>query len=83
MPRDDERALCATKRPIQCGKNVHQDDLTDMVIRRQKSDVNAVHLVKNLEYVDLGSHVSCLFDRSFGEVEKDDHGYDYDIDNDI
>jgi hypothetical protein len=73
MPRDDKRALCAAKRPIQCGKkNVHQDDLTDMVIRRQKSDVNAVYLVKNLDHVDLGSRFSYLFDRSFGNVENDD-----------
>jgi hypothetical protein len=75
MPRDDERALCAAKRPIQCGKkNVHQDGLTDMVIRRQKSDVNAVHLVKNLDHVDLGSRFSCLFDRSFGDVKNNDYG---------
>ena len=80
MPRD-ERVLYAAKRPIQCGKkNVHQDGLTDMVIRRPKSDVNAVH---------LGSHVSGLFERSFGDVENDDYGYDdtwdndYDIDNNI
>lgn len=60
-----------------------------MAIRRQKSDVNGVHLVKNLDHVDLGYRVSGLFERSFGDVENDDHGYDdtwdddYDIDSDI
>lgn len=70
-------------------KKVHQDGLTDMAIRRQKSDVNAVHLVKNLDHVDLGYRVSGLFEKSFGDVENDDYGYDdtwyddYDINSDI
>ena len=81
--------LYAAERPIQCGKkNVHQDGLTDMAIRSQKSGVNAVHLVKDLDHVDLGYRVSGLFERSFGDVENDDYGYDdiwddYDIDSDI
>ena len=76
MPHD-ERVLYAAERPIQCGKkNVHQDGLTDMAIRRQKSDVNVVHLVKNLDHVDLGYRVSGLFKRSFGDVKNDDYGYD-------
>ena len=69
MPRCDERAPCAAKRPMQRGKkNIPQDGLADMVIRRQKSDVNAVHLVNNLDDVDLGSRVSCLLDRQ--EIHK-------------
>lgn len=53
-----------------------------MAIRRQKSDVNAVYLVKSLDHVDLGYRVSGLF-----EFENDDYGYDgtwdddYDIDS--
>lgn len=89
MPRD-ERVLYTAKRPIQCGKkNIHQDGLTDMAIRRQKSDVNTVHLVKNLHHVDLGCRVSNLFERSFGDVKNDDYGYnntwhdDYNINSDI
>ena len=51
-----------------------------MAIRRQKSDVDAVHLVKNLDHVDLGNRVSGvdfgnrvsgLFEKSFGDVEND------------
>jgi hypothetical protein len=90
MPCDDKRVLCEAKRYVQCGKkNVHQDGLTDMVTRRQKSDVNAVHLVKNLNHVDLGPRAPCQFERSFGDVKNDDYGYDdawdddYDIDYDI
>lgn len=76
MPRD-ERVLYAAKGPIQCGKkNVYQGGLTDMAIRCQKSDVNAVHLVKNLDHVDLGSRVSGLSERSLGDVKNDDYGYD-------
>ena len=71
MPRD-ERVPYAAKRPIKYGKkNLHQDGLTDMAIRRQKSDVDAVHLVKNLDHVDLGNRVSGLFEKSFGDVEND------------
>ena len=79
----------ATLRRAGALKNIHQGGLTDMVIRRQKSDVNPVHLVKNLDHVDLGSRVSFLFERSFGDTENDDYGYDdtwvddYEIDNDI
>lgn len=76
MPHDD-RVLYAAERPIQCGKkNVHQDGLIDMAIRCQKSDVNVVHLVKNLDHVDLSYRVSGLFERSFGDVKNDDYGYD-------
>ncbi len=45
--------------------------------------------VKNLDYVDLDFRVSCLFKRSFGDVEIDEYGYDdtwdddYEINNDI
>lgn len=82
MPRGDERALYAAQRPVRCGrKKVHQDDLTETVIRLQKSDVNAVHLLEVLDHIDLGSCVSCLFDRSFVDVENDDYGYDNDIDD--
>ena len=86
----NERARCAAKRPLRCGKrNKHQDGLADVVIRHQKSDGNAVLLVKNLDHVDLGSRVSCLLEKSFGDIENDDYGYDdtwdddYEIDNDI
>ena len=48
-----------------------------MAIRRQKSDVNAVHLVKSLDHVDLGYRVFDLFERSFGDIEDDD--YDIDV----
>ena len=89
MPHCDEWALCAAKRPIRCGKKIkHQDGLADVVIRHQKSDGNAVLLVKSLDHVDLGFRVSCLFIRFFGETENDDYGYDnswdndYEIDND-
>lgn len=77
MPRD-EWVLYAVKRPIQCGKkNVYQGGLTDIAIRRQKSDGNAVHLVKNLDHVDLGYRVSGLSERSFGGIKNDDYGYDH------
>lgn len=45
-----------------------------------------VHLVKNLDYVDLGSCVPCLFESSYGDVKNDDYSYDdtwNDIDNGI
>ena len=54
-------------------KVVQHDGLTDMVMQ---SDLNAVHLVKNLDHVDPGSRVSGLFERSFGDVRNDDYGYD-------
>ena len=80
MPRD-ERVLHAAKRLIHCWKkNIHQDDLTDMAIRRQKRNVNAVHFVKNLNHVDLGYRVSGLVDKSFGEIDDDDYDIDSDID---
>ena len=73
--------LYAAERPIQCGKkNVHQNGLTDMAIRSQTSGGNAVHLVKDLNHVDLGYRVSGLFERSFGDVENDDYDIDSDID---
>lgn len=45
--------------------------------------------IKNLDYVDLDFRVSCLFKRSFGDVEIDEYSYDdtwdddYEINNDI
>ena len=72
----DERVLYAAKRPIQCRKKkIHQDSLTDMAIHRQKSDVNAVHLIKNLNYINFSYHVSSLFKRSFSNIENDDYDY--------
>ena len=69
--------LYAAKRPIKCRKkNIYLESLTDIAIRRQKSDVNAVRLVKTLDHVDLGNRVSGLFEKSFGGVENDNYGYD-------
>lgn len=84
MPRDDERAFYTAQRPVRCGrKSVYQDDLIEMVIRRQKSDVQAVHLLKIPDHVDFGSYVSCIFVRSFDDFENDGYGYDNDVDDDI
>jgi hypothetical protein len=47
-----------------------------MIIHHQKSDVNAIHFIKNLNHVDLNFHISCLFERSFNDVEIDDYDYD-------
>ena len=56
-------------------KNVHQDGLTDVAIRSQKSGVNAVHLVKNLDHVSLGYRISGLFERPSGDVENNNYSY--------